>query len=127
MSLERHLPANPAGFMELVRGTQYEAVFRNEKEADRLIVKLLAESSNPLHREIGEGLSQRNLTCAELAGNSAYQEFVHSGFASLRHLDIGAIVDELANEKEQAVAGSSSQSDVGDDDDDIWQGFSERR
>lgn len=126
MTSKKGIPPTLEAFLEAVRGTPYEEIFRDEASADRALADALRASSDPTAREIGDGLLDGSLTVHEMARSSVYEEFMHNGLASLNHAGINNIFAGIAAEDEVVNSAVPHDHDIeGDEDGDgeLWRSF----
>lgn len=114
-------PRNPQEFLAMVRGTPYEALFRDEAKLDAMMFDLMKQSRDPLAREVGAALSDGSLTVRQLADSDVYSEVVRGGLEAAAGLDPRGALEAVVAEREAAQAadpgdrrpGASGRRDTG--------------
>lgn len=118
-------PKDLTALVELAKGTSLEHAAGDEDKLERLLLREMAASDDPIAKEIGSGLSDGTMSWRMLATGGVYADFVNQGLAALREFDFDQAAQVLAEEKaeSQRVDAARRESDERDDLDPLWQGF----
>lgn len=124
-----HLPASLAALIGLAEGTKFEAVARDEKKLEELLLKEMRASDDPITREIGSGISDGTMTWRTVASTSAYSEYINRSVEAVQRFDFGAAFDALAAEREanERAAEQAKEQKERDEDEPFSRGVLKRR
>jgi hypothetical protein len=100
--MNEHIPARLNELVKLTKGTEFEAVARDEKKLEELLLKEMKASDDPMTREIGSGIADGSMTWHTVATSSAYSEYLDRSVEAMERFDFKGTFDALAAEQAEA-------------------------
>lgn len=95
MDHTEHDPVTIEGLLAKVENSRYRALLHDDQLRRRLVVKMLAESDDPLLREMGEQLRDGLVTPTQLMSIPEYWEKLRPGYEALGSIDLDRVADEV--------------------------------
>jgi hypothetical protein len=97
--MNEHIPASLNELIKLTKGTRFEAVARDEKKLEELLLREMKASDDPMTREIGSGIADGSMTWHTVATSSVYSEYLDHSVEAMQRFDFKGTFDALAAEQ----------------------------
>ncbi len=103
-----HDPVTIEALLAKVENSRYRALLHDDQLRRRLVFKMLAESDDPMLREMGEQLRDGLVTPSQLMSIPEYWEALSRGYEALGRIDL----DEVAEQVDAADDAPSDDPDA---------------
>jgi hypothetical protein len=90
-----HDPVTIEALLAKVENSRYRALLHDDQLRRRLVFKMLAESDDPLLREMGEQLRDGLVTPSQLMSIPEYWEALSRGYEALGSIDLDQVAEEV--------------------------------
>jgi hypothetical protein len=88
-------PVTIEALLAKVEGSRYRALLHDDQLRRRLLVRMLAESDDPMLREMGEQLRDGLATPAQLLSIPEYWEALRPGYEALGSIDLDEVAEQV--------------------------------
>jgi hypothetical protein len=101
--------------LKLARGTRLESYANDEEKLKAFLIKEMQASTDPVTREIGDGIAGGSMTWRTVAASGAYREYIERGARTMSELDLGATFESVKSEQEHRPGQPRAADDDEDD------------
>lgn len=95
MDHSEHDPVTIEALLAKVENSRYRALLHDDQLRRRLVFKMLAESDDPILREMGEQLRDGLVTPSQLMSIPEYWEALSPGYEALGAIDLDQVADQV--------------------------------
>jgi hypothetical protein len=95
MDRQEHEPVTIEALLARVEDSRYRELLHDDKMRRRLVVQMLAESDDPILREMGEQLRDGLVTPAQLMSIPEYWEALRPGYEALGGIDLDQVAEQV--------------------------------
>ncbi|WP_433379848.1 hypothetical protein ACQPZX_14215 [Actinoplanes sp. CA-142083] len=95
MDHQEHDPVTIETLLAKVENSRYRGLLHDDQLRRRLVTKMLAESDDPILREMGEQLRDGLATPSQLMSIPEYWEALRPGYEALGSIDLDQVAEQV--------------------------------